>query len=63
MLGLAQIEAADSTDEQVGHDKIEESPQDINRSAQHRGYTCQQKFAHFAASDRAPRRLALILNV
>ncbi len=25
MLGLAQIEAADSTDEQVGHDKIEES--------------------------------------
>jgi hypothetical protein len=26
MLGLAQIEAADPTDKQVGHDKVEEAP-------------------------------------
>ena len=32
VLGLAQIEAADSTDEQVGYDKIEEAPQDIDQS-------------------------------
>jgi hypothetical protein len=31
MLSLAQIEAADSTDEQVGYDKIEESPHDIDQ--------------------------------
>jgi hypothetical protein len=30
MLGLPQIEAADSTDQQVGDDKIEEAPQDIH---------------------------------
>jgi hypothetical protein len=30
MLGLAQIEAADPTDKQVGYDKVEEAPQDID---------------------------------
>ena len=30
LLSLAQIEAPDSTDEQVGYDKIEEAPRDID---------------------------------
>jgi hypothetical protein len=29
--GFAQIEAADATDEQVGHGKIEQAPEDIDR--------------------------------
>jgi len=31
MLGVAQIEAADPTDQQVGDDKIEEAPQHIDQ--------------------------------
>jgi len=29
--GVAQIEIADSTDEHIGHDKIEEAPKDIDQ--------------------------------